>query len=210
MLLLACVCDPLTDSFGRGKLQHFFLLISVYSRHRTFSSSVYVPGVFEVVKEFDVSLTVALLGISMYVVGLGLGYVRVLNPFHRVFVTNLSYDADQCSAHHYQRLAICRRLDQHILFSEAIETNFQYLSGIGVRPKNGLFRQPAIFPVIHHGCRISTQHPNTHYLQNVVGNLWRTGTRRIRRVVCRCVGVEELRVSGFSSSYRNVYGPRVR
>lgn len=128
---------------------------------------------------------------------------------YRVFVTNLSYDADQCSVHHYQRLAIADGLIS-TSFLGAIETNFQYLSGIGVRPKNGLFRQPAIFPVIHHGCRISTQHPNTHHLQNVVGNLWRTGTRRIRRVVCRRVGVEELRVSGFSSSYRNFYGPRVR
>lgn len=60
----------------------------LFSRHRTFSSSVYVPGVYEVVKEFNVSLTVALLGISMYVVGLGLGYVRVPVLSPRDFVTN--------------------------------------------------------------------------------------------------------------------------
>lgn len=40
---------------------------------RTFSSSVYVPGTYEVAAKFNVSMTVALLGISMYVVGLGLG-----------------------------------------------------------------------------------------------------------------------------------------
>lgn len=60
-----------------------FVNVLFFSRRRTFSSSVYVPGVYEVVKEFNVSLTVALLGISMYVVGLGLGYVRVSVLFHQ-------------------------------------------------------------------------------------------------------------------------------
>lgn len=41
-------------------------------------------------------------------------------------------------------------------FPEAIETNFQYLWGIDFRPEDGVFRQPAILSIIHHGCRIGT------------------------------------------------------
>ncbi|KAI5776546.1 major facilitator superfamily domain-containing protein [Geopyxis carbonaria] len=39
----------------------------------TFSSSVYATGVYEVAAKFNVSITKALLGLSMYVIGLGLG-----------------------------------------------------------------------------------------------------------------------------------------
>lgn len=75
VLLLACVRFP-TEEFG-VESQGFINVI--FCCRRTFSSSVYVPGVYEVAAKFNVSLTVALLGISMYVVGLGLGYVRVLD-----------------------------------------------------------------------------------------------------------------------------------
>lgn len=40
---------------------------------RTFASSVYATGVYEIAAKFDVSVTSALLGLSLYVVGLGLG-----------------------------------------------------------------------------------------------------------------------------------------
>ncbi|KAI5805604.1 major facilitator superfamily domain-containing protein [Peziza echinospora] len=39
----------------------------------SFSGSVYVPGIYEISTRFNVSLVVALLGLSMYVIGLGLG-----------------------------------------------------------------------------------------------------------------------------------------
>jgi MFS family permease len=40
---------------------------------RTFSSSVYVPAVPEIMSEFHISSTVALLGLSVYVLGHALG-----------------------------------------------------------------------------------------------------------------------------------------
>ncbi|PWW80165.1 MFS general substrate transporter [Tuber magnatum] len=56
----------------------------------TFASSVYVPGVYEVAAKFDVSITVALLGISMYVVGLGLGPMFSA-PLSEVFGRKMVY-----------------------------------------------------------------------------------------------------------------------
>ncbi|KAL0635824.1 Polyamine transporter 4 [Maublancomyces gigas] len=85
----------------------------------TFSSSVYVPGVYEVVKEFNVSLTVALLGISMYVVGLGLGPMFSA-PLSEVFGRKMVYFVNlpffllftmgAGLAHNIQTLIICRML----------------------------------------------------------------------------------------------------
>ncbi|RPA78651.1 MFS general substrate transporter [Ascobolus immersus RN42] len=56
----------------------------------TFSSSVYVSGVYEVAAKFNVSMTVALLGISMYVIGLGLGPMMGA-PLSEVFGRKMVY-----------------------------------------------------------------------------------------------------------------------
>ncbi|KAF8462890.1 major facilitator superfamily domain-containing protein [Kalaharituber pfeilii] len=56
----------------------------------TFSASVYVPGVYEVSARFNVSMTVALLGLSMYVIGLGLGPM-LSAPLSEVFGRRIVY-----------------------------------------------------------------------------------------------------------------------
>lgn len=55
----------------------------------TFGSSVYTPGYGEVMSEFDISSTLALLGLSMWVLGLAFGPVLAAPvsrfPFHPSF-----------------------------------------------------------------------------------------------------------------------------
>lgn len=45
------------------------------NEYRTFASSVYTPAVTEIMQRFSVSSTAALLGLSLYVVGLAFGPV---------------------------------------------------------------------------------------------------------------------------------------
>ncbi|KAL7275251.1 Polyamine transporter 4 [Rhizina undulata] len=56
----------------------------------TFSSSVFVPGIYGIMADLNVSSTVALLGISMYVVGLGLGPMFSA-PLSEVFGRKMVY-----------------------------------------------------------------------------------------------------------------------
>ena len=83
----------------------------------TFGSSVYTPGVPEVMERFDVSSTVALLGLSLYVLGLGFGPIlaapisetkgrsvvyRISLPISALFILGAGF------SHSFASLVICR------------------------------------------------------------------------------------------------------
>ena len=83
----------------------------------TFGSSVYTPGVPEVMERFDVSSTVAFLGLSLYVLGLGFGPIlaapisetkgrrvvyRVSLPLSALFTLGAGF------SHSFASLVICR------------------------------------------------------------------------------------------------------
>lgn len=57
---------------------------------RTIGSSVYTPAIPEIVQKFDVSTTVALLGLSLYTVGLGFGPVLAA-PLSEMIGRNIVY-----------------------------------------------------------------------------------------------------------------------
>lgn len=83
----------------------------------TFTSSVYAAGVYEVSAEFDVSITTALLGVSMYVIGLGLGPMFSA-PLSEVFGRKMVYFVNlpifmlftmgAGLAHNIETLCLCR------------------------------------------------------------------------------------------------------
>jgi len=85
--------------------------------NRTFTASVYAASVYEVSAEFNVSITTALLGLSMYVVGLGLGPMFSA-PLSEVFGRKMVYFVNlpifmlftmgAGLAKNIQTLAICR------------------------------------------------------------------------------------------------------
>ena len=56
----------------------------------TFSSGVYAPGVDAIAKRFDVSATVSLLGLSLYVLGLGFGPILAA-PLSETFGRRVVY-----------------------------------------------------------------------------------------------------------------------
>ncbi|RPB20449.1 MFS general substrate transporter [Terfezia boudieri ATCC MYA-4762] len=83
----------------------------------TLAGSVYVPGVYEISYKFNVSLTVALLGLSLYVCGLGLGPM-LSAPLSEVFGRRIVYLVNlpifllfilgAAEAKNIQTLLICR------------------------------------------------------------------------------------------------------
>ncbi|KAB2572005.1 Polyamine transporter 4 [Lasiodiplodia theobromae] len=66
------------------------LVIGVTGFTVTIGSSVYTPAIPEVVQKFDVSTTVALLGLSLYTVGLGFGPVLAA-PLSEMIGRNIVY-----------------------------------------------------------------------------------------------------------------------
>jgi MFS family permease len=61
-----------------------------YHNFSTFTASVYAASVYQVSREFHVSITTALLGLSMYVIGLGLGPMFSA-PLSEVFGRKMVY-----------------------------------------------------------------------------------------------------------------------
>lgn len=139
---------------------------------------MYVPGVYEVVHEFNCSMTVALLGLSLYVCGLGLGPM-LSAPLSEVRIAIPHFTADQIKAHNLV---------------------------LGIRAENCLSCHLTSLSIIHSWFCTCRKHTNITSMPNICRHLWWACLGCFWGFICRSVGIENIRTSSISSGYCNVYG----
>lgn len=130
--------------------------------------------------KFNVSLTVALLGLSLYVCGLGLGPM-------------LSAPLSEVGAWFTQ-----------------FAKSYRLMKTLGVWAKDCLSREFANLPSFYLGCSRGKQHTNIVDMPCIRWNFRWACLGCIRRVLCRFVGIEDIRIGSVSAGDCNIHGPSTR